>query len=452
MAQIVSSDISQSQLTQLTYNTLYDLKQVHTDFYSENHNDLMDYICDILDNINNEVLRKNRIKAHIKHGGSDGVYANNHTKDTSRKHSSGDRNISSNNHSGKQSNYNSSKNRSTGATNGNGNGNGNSNGNAAWRTDRPANAKHDNKPTSGGKPLGLLSQMLGVDKIKVSINRELNKLSPTNLEIIFESITDIFSTWLIDELNKDTDNAILTEKYTGYQQELWTNITSKMLSQANLATTYFALIDRCCQCTHKVMLEKIKNKTPVLAARVTSTLDIGLLGISSRKQELLGEIMQYLRTMDYFTVSDNSEDNKLSCLLKYDLTTNIDTVFHTLGLFLRNSIEVAKPQTGGNRRDRRAANNSTYDVLLLAFYDNFKHLNELICWDPVVIEEVEKRVYLTIGFLENNKTFVQSLDMDFYRDIECELDSLKRCSTIPTTIKFKLLDCIDNFISTRNRR
>jgi hypothetical protein len=413
----------------------------------------MDYICDILDNINNEVLRKNRIKAHIKHGGgSDGVYANNHTKDTSRKHSSGDRHISSNSHSGKQSNYNSSgagysgKNRATGATNGNGNGA------AAWRTERPANAAQDNKPTSGGKPLGLLSQMLGADKIKVSINRELNKLSPTNLDVIFDSITDIFTTWLIDELNKDTDNVTLTEKYTGYQQELWTNITSKMLSQANLATTYFALIDRCCQCTHKVMLEKIKNKTPVLAARVTSTLDIGLSGISSRKQELLSEIMQYLRTMDYFTGNQESTDNKLTGLLKYDLTNNIDTVFHTLGLFLRNSIEVAKPQTGGNRRDRRAANNTMYDVLLLAFYDNFKHLNELICWDPVVIEEVEKRVYLTIGFLENNKTFVQSLDMDFYRDIECELDSLKRCSTIPTTIKFKLLDCIDNFISTRNRR
>lgn len=479
MSQIVLSDISQSQLTQLTYNTLYDLKQVHTDFYTDNHNDLMDYICDILDNINNEVLRKNRIRAHIKHGGSDGVYANNHTKDTSGKQSSSDRNISSTSGhaSGKQSNYNSGKHKSSTSVNNGTMGSKNIlhtntttkfsllnpfgvydnlrlDGNSVWRTERPAsaNSTNENKPASGGKQLGLLSQMLGADKIKVSINRELNKLSPTNLEIIFESITDIFSTWLIDELNKDTDTATLTERYTGYQQELWSNITSKMLSQANLATTYFALIDRCCLCTHKIMLEKIKNKTPVLAARVTSTLDIGLSGISIRKQELLGEIMQYLRTMDYFTGNQESTDNKLSGLLKYDLSANIDTVFHTLGLFVRNSIEVAKPQTGANRRDRRAANNTMYDVLLLAFYDNFKHLNELICWDPVVIEEVEKRVYLTIGFLENNKSFVQSLDMDFYRDIECELDSLKRCSTIPTTIKFKLLDCIDNFISTRNRR
>jgi hypothetical protein len=447
MAQIVSSDISQSQLTHISFNILYDLKQVHTDFYADNHNDLMDYICDILDNINNEVLRKNRIKAHIKHGGgSEGVYANNHTKDTSRKHSS-DRNALSTttgHASGKHSNFNTGKHKST-------NGSNNSS-SATWRTERSANSTHENKHASGGKPLGLLSQMLGADKIKVSINRELNKLSPTNLDVIFDSITDIFTTWLIDELNKDTDTATLTERYTGYQQELWTNITSKMLSQANLATTYFALIDRFCQCTHKAMLEKIKNKTPVLAGRITSTLDIGFTGISSRKQELLSEIMLYLRTMDYFTGNQESTDNKLSGLLKYDLATNIDTVFHTLGLFVRNSIEVAKPQTGGNRRDRRAANNTMYDVLLLAFYDNFKHLNELICWDPVVIEEVEKRVYLTIGFLENNKTFVQSLDMDFYRDIECELDSLKRCSTIPTTIKFKLLDCIDNFISTRNRR
>jgi len=457
MSQIVSSDISQSQmaqLPQLTYSTLYDLKQVHTDFYTDNHNDLLDYMCDILDNINNEVLRKNRIKAHIKHGGSsgpEGVYANNHTKDTTRKypntgngpdrHNSTNTNNNKHGHTGK---HHASGHRSSG-------------GNSVWRTERPL-ATNENKPMStGGKPLGLLSQLLGADKIKVSINRELNKLSPTNLDVIFESITDIFTTWLIDELNKDTEPDTLIERYMGYQQELWSNITSKMLTQANLATTYFALIDRCCQCTHKVILEKIKTKTPVLAARVTSSVDIGLSGISSRRQELLSEILQYLRTMDYFTANQPASDeetcnNKLAQLLKCDLSANIDTVFHTLGLFVRNSIEVAKPPTGGNRRDRRAANNTMYDVLLLAFYDNFKHLNELICWDPVVIDEVEKRVYLTIGFLENNKSFIQGLDMDFYRDIECELDSLKRCSTIPTTIKFKLLDCIDNFIATRLRR
>lgn len=427
MSQIDSSDISQSQLT---YSILYDLKQVHTDFYADNHNDLLDYLYDILDNINNEVLRKNRIRAHIKHGGSDGVYANNHAKDTGRKfHTSGNKQYSNSSHrashEGKQSNGHAKT--------------------TVWRTERSSSsAGADSKP---GKPPGLLSQLLGLDKIKTSINRELNKLSPTNLEVIFESIIDIYITWLIDELNKDTEPSALLERYHGYQMELWDNITAKMLAQANLATTYFAMIERCCQCTHKTILEKIKNRTPVLAARVTDELDIGMTVIVKHKEELLTEILTYLRTMDYFT---KGVSNKLSALVKYDLTTNIDTVFHTLGLFLRNSIEIAK--TNKNRRDRKTVNTTLYDVLLLAFYDNFKHLNELICWDPVVIEDVEKRVYITIGFLENNKSFVQSLDMDFYRDIECELDSLKKCGNIPTTIKFKLLDCIDNFISTRNRR
>lgn len=446
-------------MTQLTYTILYNLKQVHTDFYTDNHNDLLDYMCDILDNINNEVLRKNRIKAHIKHGGnvgggSDGVYANNHTKDTNRK------NTGSSNGSDRHtvSHSNNNKHGHVGKHMNSSGGHRLSGGNHAWRTERPSvNSMANDKKSSGicGKPIGLLSQLLGADKIKVSINRELNKLSPTNLDVIFESITDIFATWLIDELNKDTELGILSERYMGYQRELWSNITSKMLTQANLATTYFALIDRCCQCTHKVMLEKIKNKSPVLAARVTGSLDIGLSDISGSKQELLSEILHYLRTMDYFTANQSNEEtcnNKLTQLLKCDLSSNIDSIFHTLGLFVRNSIEVNKPQTGGNRRDRRAANNTMYDVLLLAFYDNFKHLNEIISWDPVIIEEVEKRVYLTIGFLENNKSFIQGLDMDFYRDIECELDSLKRCGTIPTTIKFKLLDCIDNFIATRLRR
>ena len=92
------------------------------------------------------------------------------------------------------------------------------------------------------------------------------------------------------------------------------------------------------------------------------------------------------------------------------------------------------------------------DILLLAIYDNFKHINELLQWEPIKKDALERRVYFTIGFLEDNKKFIQKLDTDFYRDIECELDALKKCNTIPTTIKFKLLDCIDNFIDTRNNR
>jgi hypothetical protein len=70
-------------------------------------------------------------------------------------------------------------------------------------------------------------------------------------------------------------------------------------------------------------------------------------------------------------------------------------------------------------------------------------------WEPINVDELEKRVYFTIGFFNDNRRFIQGLDMDFYRDMECQLDSLKRTETIPTTVKYKLFDCIDNFIGCR---
>ena len=126
--------------------------------------------------------------------------------------------------------------------------------------------------------------------------------------------------------------------------------------------------------------------------------------------------------------------------MKLENINNIahQSVFYSLGKFVKYFTEL-------NKKDKLG---DLYDVLLMSIYDNLKILNEILQWEPFDLVEVEKRVNLMIGFLVDNTKFIKGLDTDFYRDIECELEMIKKYKNIPSSIKYKLFDCIDNFITT----
>jgi hypothetical protein len=97
----------------------------------------------------------------------------------------------------------------------------------------------------------------------------------------------------------------------------------------------------------------------------------------------------------------------------------------------------------------KSSTNKLFTDYLLAIYENFKRINELLIWEPINIIELENRIYFTIGFLHNNKQFIKILDYDLYQDIESELETIKKSNNIPISVKYKLLDTIDNFIQNR---
>lgn len=98
---------------------------------------------------------------------------------------------------------------------------------------------------------------------------------------------------------------------------------------------------------------------------------------------------------------------------------------------------------------QKGANNKYFTDYLLGIYENFKRINELLIWEPINTLELENRIYFTIGFLHNNKHFIKILDYDLYQDIESELETIKKSNNIPVSVKYKLLDTIDNFIQNR---
>lgn len=98
---------------------------------------------------------------------------------------------------------------------------------------------------------------------------------------------------------------------------------------------------------------------------------------------------------------------------------------------------------------QKGANNKYFTNYLIGIYENFKRINELLIWEPINSLELENRIYFTIGFLHNNQHFIKILDYDLYQDIESELETIKKSNNIPVSVKYKLLDTIDNFIQNR---
>ena len=299
---------------------------------------------------------------------------------------------------------------------------------------------------NGTRPGGALSRLLaggsGVDRVKMAINREMNKLSPVNMDIVVDSITDVFAGWLLEELNNDTPIDSIREKYQKYLLELWSNLIGKSLAQANMSEVYFKFLRKIMSQSAtpgaQTIIICLRAKSPIMAGRL-GTWQPGFHELVANKTELLDEIIAFLKQADYF--EGDSTTGLAEKVGGAENLTNIQQSFSILGLFAKYFMDAP------SGRNRKAP--SSWDIMLLAIYSNFKLLNELLYWEPVNLAEVERRVFFTVGFLEDNRGFIQSLDTDFYRDIECELDSIKKCASIPTSVKYKLFDCIDNFILMR---
>jgi hypothetical protein len=457
----------------ITFQILQDLKVEHAKLYEDSGNgsqiELLNYLYDVLDNINSEIIKQNKQRIKAKYG-SLLPPTTIRNKQQSGAIGSSDDGGSAGDSDGFQPvmpkrSGGASKSGGRGARDGRGGGSrssGSNSYNQPYRTESERNTGNPSGGQSGYKSGGrggnrnssgvvgngignggVLSKLLGGDRVKMAINRELNKISSANMDVIAVSITDIFAAWLLDELNNDIPVATIREKFQKYLVELWNNLIGKSLTQTNMSEVYFKFLRRImssavggAQPLQSLMM-CLKSKSPVMASRLNNWQP-GFHELSENKSALLDEINLFLKESEYFTDSENGLAEKVGGL---ENLSNIQDAFSILGLFAKYFLDVP---VGRNRSAP-----SAWDIMLLAIYSNFKLLNELLYWEPVNLEEVERRVYFTVGFLEDNRGFIQSLDTDFYRDIECQLDSIKKCASIPASVKYKLFDCIDNFILMR---
>jgi len=422
-------------MTLITFQDIYQWKDNNPSYLDE---DLQIHVYDLLDTINEEILRKNKELMKDR-------YKNNYQYKKKGKY---------NNRKSNQSTDNQKSN---------------------WREE---------------KKIGLKSFIKNVDKFELSLNMELNKISTKNIDIIVDEIKDKFITYLAiqfeTEINNIEDFVSLNEKlnhittvdkinlysffklentlssYYDYQMKLWNNIINKICFQDNLVELYFKFIHKLLLIKHTDIIDKLEIK---LLDKLQTNPDVNISKLrqvinlltnylrknnssvivsfhtyNKFKNSIIEECIEFNKNQGYF----QNKDNALYQNLKLDNINNIphQSVFYSLGKFVKYFTEL-------NKKDKLG---DLYDVLLMSIYDNLKILNEILQWEPFDLVELEKRVNLMIGFLVDNTKFIKGLDTDFYRDIECELEMIKKYKNIPLSIKYKLFDCIDNFITTRNKK
>lgn len=396
----------------ISFSKLYDLKEQWQSIFNESDNKLYQYLAETLDSINSDVLRQNKIRfkeyQRQKLGASSAEISDSTTLHSTPKHVQ-----------------------------------------SAWRTSAGAS-----KPVSA-----LSAQLSGADKVKLQLNRELNKLSPSNMDSIQDSVVNAFIDFVINYITANGASSIkepvFSDKWQSYITELWNFMIIKLLAQTNYADTYFKFINKLINIPAGGLTDKIASKLatciePTIIPKLVDQLydKVTFTELDVKKKAIISEMIAFMKNSNYLA-SNSSILDELVGNVNED---NCENMFGTLGKFVKYFSEVDYSSTTvvkGPRRMNRAER-VAYDTLLLGLYDNFKYINELLQWEPINHSELEKRVYFTIGFFQDNKRFIQSLDMDFYRDMECQLDSLRRMDNIPTTIKYKLFDCIDNFIKARH--
>lgn len=436
----------------LSYQDIYQWKKDNVSYLDE---DLQEQIYDLLDTINEETLRKNKELMKDR-------YKNNYQ-------------------SKKRNKYSNNRKHNTLSHNNNNNNNQNN-----WREE---------------KKVGLKSFLKNVDKFELGINMELNKISSKNIDIIVDSIKNKFIDVLSNDIVKELTNVEkysdlneklnyiytlgklnvsqefglnkILQKYYDNQEKLWHNIINKLCYQENLVDLYLKFIHKLLLIKHTdiidILEEKIIEKVLKLSnnsyhngseddinksrlqqviklltnylKKNNSSVIVSFHTYNKFKNELIEECIEFNKTQSYF----QNKEIKLYQLLELSKdNTNIpyQSIFSSLGKFVKYFTDL-------NRKDKM---NNLYDILLMSIYDNFKILNEILQWEPIDNMDIEKRVNFIVGVLEDNVKFIKGLDTDFYRDIECELDMIKKYKNIPISVKYRLFDCIDNFIATRNRR
>jgi hypothetical protein len=380
----------------VTYADLYAIKKDCETLATTMDTKLLDYLYYKLDTINNDVLKQNKMR------------------------------------------YKQYQRQKYGATDMGGSSSGSAVGDhMAWRTPAP-------------KISGLSVQLAQADKVKLGLNRELNKLSGSNIDMIYaailEIITDFVVTYVIETGPMSLVQTDFIAKYDVYLDDLWQFVINKLLTQPTFTDIYLRFLNRLIITPDADLYNLVILKlNPVIEPGALEPVqDVMFVSMSfgrleQKKQKLIAEMIAFLKNGNF--LADVLHE------LIGDMTT-CESVFGALGRFVKYFSEV---DYGNRSKKLSATERKAYDVLLVALYDNFKFINDLLQWEPVNVAELEKRVFFTIGFFQDNTRFIQNLDMDFYRDVECQLDGLRHSSTIPVSIKYKLFDCIDNFISSRHK-
>ena len=341
------------------------------------------------------------------------------------------------------------------------------------------------------------------ENVFLSLNKNLNILSSKNFDTVYGNILEAIGMYIVNYINnymenynkfllkfKSNDNMIQVINFKQLQEDI-NNFSSyiiymcvkKSLIDFSNFNIYFKFINTLLKLNISIFYKNIQNRIFQFVSKIIETNNIfitnenkefieTLNGKNKSKTELILKEIKSLILMNI--IIENFIDSiKLNSLkyLKNDYTENESNIIDKLRNYLETSINYKQKNKIVNLNLSTFTNDTIYQLMgyfnkyynnfyksttnklfteyLVGIYDNFKRINDLLIWEPINFIELENRIYFTIGFLHNNKQFIKILDYDLYQDIESELETIKKSNNIPVSVKYKLLDTIDNFIQNR---
>lgn len=350
--------------------------------------------------------------------------------------------------------------------------------------------------------LRLNSLLANTDKFELNLNKELNKLSSNNFDIIYNNVISIFIEIIYFKINstlsdnnllenfnelKKVNFANLIDNIKKYQNILWSNLINKIIVQKNYCDIYFKFILKLVTIKHdyfinKIIFEILKNKfddivnVDKINVNDNDFKKINILNLHNFKKYIIDDKLLYFKTLTNYFIFLNTQklnfiiiNNKKNELIKYIInflnkekyfeskeTINIfvelikkeeylqdSETFLILGKFINFFIDITK---------KRNNLKNISDTFINALLKNFKLLNDMLVWEPIDLNNLQNRIYFLIGFLNNNYSFIQNLSLNNFNVFNSELSNLSTNENLPSNLKYKVLDCIDNIKQIRNKK
>lgn len=268
--------------------------------------------------------------------------------------------------------------------------------------------------------LGLSTLKAKSDPVKVELNDVLNKIT---LETVDQSINTVKG--LISGMDTEDEK----KKYLDI---LWEMLFHKMFTQPNFTDVHIQFL-----AAANKQRELYRINTHMLAI-LTETLimlqDPEYFSSPDGNTKLL-QLVTTSTLSDNLAISVTPFEDDTECVTnEYGQDTQkLETLYNLLGKLSATFI---------------ASSRSDKNKLLAALYNNFQQMNTILQWQPVNMVELNARLYYVIGVFTDNRKFIRGLSRDYYKDMECQLETIKD-QDIPSAIKYKIVNCVDNIIKIR---
>jgi hypothetical protein len=253
--------------------------------------------------------------------------------------------------------------------------------------------KIDTKKDNGGSILR--SRLLGKNKDLLKINCEINKLTESNIDIIFDTIYTI--------INDTTKNIIEPDKFN----YIFDNIIEKCISQPPFTILYIKFLTKFNK--FKYIKTSMEHKIKTTIQYITNYIE--LIEIHDSK-------------MDTLLIKQKTENNIFTKMIKEN--KQFEGIGSIYGLFYINKF-------------------INKDIFIKFITKTIQQVNDYIEWEPCTNDILEKYINVLIGLLEYGYyTLIKNVDYETKLTLQMKIEHILSSKKIELRIKYNLQNLYDD--------